>query len=134
MAPRAGGSSSSFLSKVAHKASLVRSNGIATAGPGALPVRQRLAARSRVTNLGILLLLCFTSLSLLLNFSYWLHSGDPRGKSPMGWSGWETFFGYTPDSLTKSLPDPVKGAEGLNHLIVVVGHAIWGECRTAAAA
>lgn len=96
------------------------------AGSTLLPWRQRLAARSRVTNLGIVLLLSLTVFSLFLNFRQWLSSGDPRGHPPRGWASWDTFFGNTPDSLTASLPEPVKGADKLDHLVVVVGHAIWG--------
>jgi hypothetical protein len=127
-------STTSFLSKAARKTSLVRTNGAGVgsgSGLAALPWRQRLGARSRVTNLGILLLLSFSVLSLFLNLRLWLSSGDPRGHPPKGWASWDTFFGDTPDTLLNSLPEPAKGTENLNHLIVVVGHAIWGEysCR-----
>ncbi|KDN45066.1 hypothetical protein K437DRAFT_256721 [Tilletiaria anomala UBC 951] len=126
-------SSSSFLSKAARKTSLVRSahgSANASSAPGitllgsasALPWRQRLAQRSRVTNLGILLLMALTSLSVVLNIKHWAFSSDPLGRTP---ARWDTFFSSTPKALQITLPEPIKGTDKLNHLVLVVGHAIW---------
>ncbi|KAN0061142.1 hypothetical protein ACQY0O_006877 [Thecaphora frezii] len=97
--------------------------------PGSVSLHDRLSARSRVTNLGIVLLLGFASLSALINLRYMLF-GAQGGQSapPPGFASWDTFHGYTPDSLRDAVPPPRKGIEMLNHLVLVPGHAIWAGC------
>lgn len=91
-------------------------------GPN-LPLRERLAARSRVTNLGILLLAAFTTFSVFFNLRYTF-----RGRSsipPPGFGTWTTYHGSTPDELKANLPPPPHGSNHLDHLVIVVGHAVW---------
>lgn len=99
------------------------------AGTGGVGIRERLAARSRVTNLGVVLLLILTGLSALLNLRYMLSRGGSRGYAspPAGFSSWKSFHGFTPGSLLAQSPPPVNGTQNLSHLVVVAGHAIWGE-------
>lgn len=100
-------------------------NGNSAHGPGSAlgTLRERLAARSRVTNLGIALLLGIASLSILMNMRFLLF-----GRSyipPPGFGTWQSFHGLTPSMLTDSVPSPPKGVEKLNHMVLVPGHAIW---------
>jgi hypothetical protein len=98
--------------------------------PGNISVRERLSARSRVTNLGILLLLGFASFSLLLNLRSLLkHRSNYSQIPPPGFGSWETFHGLTPQMLKENLPDPYSGSEKLNHLVIVAGHAVWAGCH-----
>ncbi|KAK0566629.1 hypothetical protein OC861_003152 [Tilletia horrida] len=93
------------------------------------PLRDRLAQRSRVTNLGIVLLLSLLSLSVLLNLrsSYLLHRTKHsfHGIPPPGFSTWASFHGLTPDSIRATAAEPINGTQNLNHLVLVVGHAVW---------
>jgi hypothetical protein len=96
---------------------------------GSVSIRERLSARSRVTNLGILLLLGVASLSVLLNFRYFLVSRNRFAPlPPPGFGSWQTFHGLTPQMLKENLPDPYPGSESLNHLVIVAGHAVWAGC------
>lgn len=90
-----------------------------------LSVRERLSARSRVTNLGILLLLGLASLSFLLNLHY-MSTGGRAARLPPGFGSWTSFHGLTPQMLKENLPPPPLGSDKLSHLVVVPGHAIWG--------
>ncbi|PWN27754.1 hypothetical protein BDZ90DRAFT_232149 [Jaminaea rosea] len=121
-----GAGSSSGANERARKSaiSLAFSNGSAT-GPNA-PLRDRLAARSRVTNLGIVLLLSATALSMLLNLRYLALGGASR--PPRGFASWSSFHGTTPDELKANLPAPPPGSNRLDHLVIVTGHAIWAGC------
>jgi len=96
-------------------------------------LRDRLAARSRVTNLGVLLLMGLLSLSVLLNLrnSWALHRTHTvfRGIPPPGFGSWQTFHGLTPHSLTLTAGETVEGMDDLNHLVLVVGHAVWAGCE-----
>lgn len=88
-----------------------------------LPLRDRLAARSRVTNLGIVLLSAFTFFSVFLNLRHML-----RGRSPIpppGFGTWTSFHGLTPGELQSNLPPPPFGSTSLDHLVIVAGHAVW---------
>ncbi|KAK0532346.1 hypothetical protein OC835_003367 [Tilletia horrida] len=106
------------------------SNGI---GGGSAVLRDRLASRSRVTNLGVVLLMGLLSLSVLLNLRsmFVLHRSRTtfRGVPPPGFGSWESFHGLTPESLKISAAEPVAGVEDLNHLVLVVGHAVWAGCE-----
>ncbi|KAJ1032683.1 hypothetical protein NDA16_000705 [Ustilago loliicola] len=95
--------------------------------PGGVSLHDRLSARSRVTNLGILLLLGFAGFSALLNLRYMLFSRGGNSP-PLGLSSWQSFHGYTPDQLSASVPPPRNGTDHLNHLVIVTGHAIWAGC------
>lgn len=102
-------------------------NGSGPSAPGGISLRERLSARSRVTNLGILLLLGLCSLSVLLNLRFMIFGGrGARSLPPPGFGSWTTFHGLTPKMLSENQPLPAKGTEKLNHLVVVVGHAVWG--------
>lgn len=106
-------------------------NGGGPSAPGAIALRERLSARSRVTNLGILLLLGVCSLSVLMNLRFILFSRGGRATGnnlpPPGFGSWTTFHGLTPKMLQENQPQPATGSENLNHLVLVVGHAVWGK-------
>lgn len=126
----AGGSSSSSNGGSATGSrksaiSLAFNNGINGSGPHA-PLRDRLAARSRVTNLGIVLLLSATALSVLLNLRYLALGGASR--PPKGFASWSSFHGTTPAELKANLPSPPPGSNKLDHLVIVTGHAVWAGC------
>lgn len=94
------------------------------------PLRAKLSARSRVTNLGIVILLGCCGLSLLINLRYILFGTGGSGGAynpPPGFRDWKSFHGFTPERLKENIPDPIEGMDKLNHLVVVAGHAIWGE-------
>lgn len=97
--------------------------------PGSLSLRERLSARSRVTNLGILLLLGIASLSVLLNFRFLVFGAGRNVKLPPGFGSWTSFHGVTPNMLVQNLPSPPAGSEKLTHLVLVPGHAIWAGCK-----
>ncbi|CAO1638037.1 unnamed protein product [Parajaminaea phylloscopi] len=118
----AGGPSSSRKSAIS-----LAFHGAAASAGGHLPMRERLAARSRVTNLGIVLLLAAMSLSGLLNLRYLL-LGSRSSRPPPGFGSWTSFHGTTPDELKASLPPPPSGSNSLDHLVIVVGHAVWAGC------
>ncbi|KAE8208685.1 hypothetical protein CF327_g7041 [Tilletia walkeri] len=104
-----------------------------SAASGSNPVlRDRLAARSRVTNLGVVLLMGLLSLSVLINLRsmYVLHKTRTtfHGIPPPGFGSWESFHGLSPESLRITAADPVAGTEDINHLVLVVGHAVWAGC------
>lgn len=117
--------SSSLFSGAARKSGFslaFNGHGNGIAGPQT-PLRERLAARSRVTNLGILLLAAFTAFSVFLNLRYTL-----RGRAPIpppGFGTWTSYHGMTPDELKANLPAPPPGSKDLDHLVIVVGHAVW---------
>ena len=92
--------------------------------PGGVSLHDRLSARSRVTNLGILLLLGFASFSALLNLRYLLFHRSPASIP----QGYIEFNGRTPQLLSASVPPPRTGTDHLNHLVIVTGHAIWAGC------
>lgn len=79
------------------------------------PLRDVLLTRARVTNLGLCILTCITSVSLLVNLGYYFSSDSAT---------------YLISS--ELLPHPeISTVEhdsqllSLNHLIMVPGHAIW---------
>ncbi|CAO1633321.1 unnamed protein product [Jaminaea pallidilutea] len=94
-----------------------------SAGPSRIPFRDRLSARSRVTNLGILLLFVATGFSMMLNLRYVIKGRAAR--PPPGFGTWTSFHGTTPDELGANLPPPPPGSNKLDHLVLVVGHAVW---------
>ncbi|EMD37531.1 hypothetical protein CERSUDRAFT_136170 [Gelatoporia subvermispora B] len=80
-----------------------------------------LLTRSRVTNLGVLLLASFAVLSLLLNFGYYITSLDePQVEIPVVKS-----LLYTPPTNVLDTIQRDETLPALTHLIVVAGHAIW---------
>ncbi|SPO22496.1 uncharacterized protein UTRI_01174 [Ustilago trichophora] len=95
-----------------------------TGQPGGVSLHDRLSARSRVTNLGIVLLLGFAGFSALLNLRYMLFSHH-NSSIPQSYID---FQGRTPESLSASVPPPRNGTDHLNHLVIVTGHAIWAGC------
>ena len=122
--------SSSHSSSLASGSRPPQSKSISLSASSSLPVRARLSARSRLTNLGVLLLACSLALSLLLHLRALLHSGAVplfRGIPPPGFGSWSSFHGLTPANLARNVPKPADGAEKLDHLVVVVGHAVWCE-------
>ncbi|KAL4244421.1 hypothetical protein ABKN59_010186 [Abortiporus biennis] len=72
-----------------------------------------LKSRARITNLGFLLLSSFAALSFLFNLSYYLSS--PHN---------ERTLLHHPHSILATI-DRDRTLLGLNHLIIVPGHAIW---------
>ncbi|PWZ03183.1 hypothetical protein BCV70DRAFT_12886 [Testicularia cyperi] len=96
--------------------------------PGSISLHDRLSARSRVTNLGVVLLLGFAGFSALLNLRY-MFARPNHSIPPPGFSTWESFHGLTPDQLGASVPPPRNGTDHLNHLVIVTGHAIWAGCN-----
>lgn len=125
-------SPTSILSGMGRKSGIslaLNGNGHPSAGSG-ISIRERLSARSRVTNLGILLLMGVACVSILLNLRLLITT---RGKysriPPPGFGLWETFHGLTPQMLKENLPDPYPGSDKLNHLVIVAGHAVWAGSR-----
>lgn len=81
-----------------------------------------LLTRSRVTNLGLIILSSLATVSLLLNLSHYLEDTSPSHAS------------LRTDTVTYQLSDEnddsqnvirESWAESLDHLIIVPGHAIW---------
>ena len=81
-----------------------------------------LFTRSRITNLGFILLFLVTAVSLLLNLVHYLEDTASSGNS------------LGTDTLTYQLSDQNDDSqnvireswtESLDHLIIVPGHAIW---------
>lgn len=106
--------------------------------------RAYLASRSRVTNLGIGILVLFAALSLLLNVSLlWSHPARAPTAAVSASSGAGYGLASSANStlfreaspvedaqrvagnLTRIIPPPRPGADQLDHLVIVVGHAIW---------
>ena len=74
-----------------------------------------LLTRARVTNLGLLLLASFAALSFLVNLRYFLFfSPEPHGFPHV----------HAPYSILETIRRD-KSLLGLNHLVMVPGHAIW---------
>lgn len=134
-ASEGGGGRSSFLSRKggsSARRSFSRyspSTSYSTPGNG---WRARLASRSRVTNLGIGLLLAFASLSTLVNLLQWSRSAhvvqvpSSSSSAALRSSLEKTRKNDTLPALVHELaPPPRPGAEKLDHLVVVPGHAIW---------
>lgn len=71
-----------------------------------------LLSRSRITNLAVVLLAGITALSLLVNLSYWLSSPSSSHARPSG------------KSISATIARP-RALQGLSHLVIVPGHAIW---------
>jgi hypothetical protein len=122
--------SSSHSSSLASASRPHHAKSISLSASSSLPLRARLSARSRLTNLGVLLLSFSLAFSLLLHLRALLRSGAVplfRGIPPPGFGSWSSFHGLTPANLALNVPKPAEGAEKLDHLVVVVGHAVWGE-------
>ncbi|KAH9963816.1 hypothetical protein BC827DRAFT_1191203 [Russula dissimulans] len=75
--------------------------------PRSLP--KLLRAPARLTNLSALLIIALTSFSLLLNFRLYSQTRNV----PL------------PRSIVETLPTRPPTVEGLDHLVIVPGHAIW---------
>ncbi|CAD6885378.1 unnamed protein product [Tilletia laevis] len=117
-----------------YAANSAAAGGGSSAGGSPNPVlRDRLAARSRVTNLGVVLLIAFLALSVLVNLRtmFVLHKSRSsfRGIPPPGFGSWESFHGLSPESLRITAADPINGTQDVNHLVLVVGHAVWAGCE-----
>ncbi|KZV96253.1 hypothetical protein EXIGLDRAFT_733611 [Exidia glandulosa HHB12029] len=99
-------------------------------GPAVMQWRSYLFSRSRATNLavGIGALVC--ALSLLLNLQLWIASGSASSGdfgvgTRISGAGSAADFAYSPMSILSTLNGRLRG---LDHLIVVAGHAIWHGC------
>lgn len=77
-----------------------------------------LLTRSRLTNLGLIIISSITSLSLLLNLVHHLDNVDHPEQDALGYQ----LFDENDDSQNV-IREP--WTESLDHLIVVPGHAIW---------
>lgn len=78
-----------------------------------------LSGRSRLTNLGVLLLAACGCISFLYNLAYIFSSSS----SPSSLSG--GFLGYAPPASILATIHRDEMLGHLSHLIVVPGHAIW---------
>jgi len=79
---------------------------------------RHLRTRSRLTNLGVLLLASFACVSFIYNLSFEL-------SSPF----YDAHFNYsTPSSILTTI-ERNETLTSLNHLIIVPGHAIWTGIR-----
>ncbi|KAB5595988.1 Cytoplasm protein [Ceratobasidium theobromae] len=76
-------------------------------------LRDRLLSRSRVTNLGLILIGCILGLSLLSNLRYILLLSESKLRAP-------TIPPLIADTVSYN-----SSESQLDHLIVVAGHAIW---------
>ncbi|KAI9572340.1 hypothetical protein HD554DRAFT_1672370 [Boletus coccyginus] len=84
-----------------------------------------LSGRSRLTNLGVLLLAGFGCISFLYNFAFIFSSST----SPYSSDG---YVGYAPVPAPGSILATIRRdatLERLSHLIVVPGHAVWSGSR-----
>lgn len=87
--------------------------------------RGRLAARSRVTNLGIIILLLFGLGSLFLNFRHWTSLTTARLAAPPSSAANPAEASEQTESVKTLAPAPAAGMEELDHLVIVVGQAVW---------
>jgi hypothetical protein len=94
--------------------SFQRRGGILNHSPRSLS--KRLRGPARLTNLGALLLSSLLTFSLLLNFrSFYLNDSPAiQNAAPL-----------LLRSIVEALPEPRPSASGLDHLVIVPGHAIW---------
>lgn len=74
-----------------------------------------LLSRARVTNLGLLLLVSFSTLSFLFNLGYYLSSNSVVYSTPQA---------ISPHSILATL-ERDKIFHALDHLVIVPGHAVW---------
>lgn len=85
-----------------------------------------LRQRSRITNLGVILLVSLLSFSLFLNLRQWLTYSTSRG------SQFPVTSEYIDSSLVEKNSDShlISQNEPINakRLIIVAGHAIWKGC------
>lgn len=86
--------------------------------------RATLLARSRVTNLGIVLLSSTLALSLLLNLNFTLRSGDPRWGRAQSWLNAVSKGTLSPGSIAATVVRQPEWTD-VKHLIIVAGHAVW---------
>ena len=77
--------------------------------------RDVLLSRARVTNLGLLLLVSFSTLSVLFNLGYYFSSApdDQRGRPPI-----------PPHSILATI-ERDRTLLVLDHLVIVPGHGVW---------
>jgi len=73
-----------------------------------------LRAPARLTNLGVLLLSSLLAFSLLLNFRFFYSDSPTTHNAP-------TLL----HSIVEALPERRPSTSGLDHLVIVPGHAIW---------
>ena len=78
-----------------------------------------LSGRSRLTNLGVLLLAALGCVSFLYNLAFIFSSSASPYSSDVG------FVGYAPPGSILATIRRDETLERLSHLIVVPGHAIW---------
>ena len=72
-----------------------------------------LRSPARLTNLGALLLSSLLAFSLLLNFRFFHLDSPTTQNAPLL------------RSIVEALPERRPSASGLDHLVIVPGHAIW---------
>lgn len=85
-----------------------------------------LSGRSRLTNLGVLLLIGFGCISFLYNLAFIFSSSST---SPYASGG---FVGYAPAPAPGSILATIRRdatLERLSHLVIVPGHAVWSGSR-----
>ena len=91
------------------------------------PLVQVILSRSRLTNLGVLLLTSFAALSSVLNLLFYLnstagrseHDRDERHVSHVG-----APLYWTPSGISSTISRS-PAVQALDHLVIVPGHAIW---------
>ena len=79
------------------------------------PLSRLLRAPARLTNLGALILSSLLALSLLLNLRLFYLDDSPTIHNPT----------QLLRSIVETLPERRPSASGLDHLVIVPGHAIW---------
>ncbi|OCH89020.1 hypothetical protein OBBRIDRAFT_44830 [Obba rivulosa] len=82
-----------------------------------------LLTRSRVTNLGLLLLACFAAFSFVLNLGWYFFADARAVEVPLVIE--RPRLPYTPPTSVLDTIQRDETLSALTHLIVVAGHAIW---------
>ncbi|THH04302.1 hypothetical protein EW145_g5625 [Phellinidium pouzarii] len=87
-----------------------------------------LSARSRATNLAVLLLTASLALSLIVNIRHWLLGRTLDYDGQLRHSGNPSVLGTGRYGPVKSIEDTMDRStelQKLDHLVVVVGHGVW---------
>ena len=87
------------------------------------PLGQVILSRSRLTNLGVLLLTLFAALSSVLNFLFYLNSAG-RSEHDHDERHVEAPLYWTPSGISSTISRS-PAVQALDHLVIMPGHAIW---------
>lgn len=96
-------------------------------GPSALPnsIFERLRTRARLTNLAVGLIVSLLGFSVIVNLRY--YSSD-RLRIPHSLARTQSFGSTSKTTSIASIENTIERTEemrGLDHLVMVAGHAIW---------